>query len=244
MTRRARTAALATVALVSAAGGAAPADGAGAARATSAHVRVMTVFRSGAASARTTGLGGVMVRVAGRRCAVPRGTPLAVLVRSRPGAIGLRDFGSCSRRAADAGGLFVRSIRSDRNRGNNGWVYKVGNRLGTAGAGDPAGPFGRRRLRSGQRVTWFYCIHRKGCQRTLTLRATALIGGIVSVKVRGYDDDAKGVAVSGARISSAGRSAITDSSGFAQLRLPAGSHLVRATKAGLVRSFGERVTVP
>ena len=93
---------------------------------------------------------GVLVRIGRRRCASATGTPLAALVRARPSRrIGLKDFGSCSRRARDGAGLFVRRIGPDANRGNDGWVYKVGRKVATAGAGDPSGPFGRRRLRRG-----------------------------------------------------------------------------------------------
>ena len=116
------------------------------------------------------------VTVAGRRCAVGDGTALAALVRSRPGRLRLRDFGACSTRPRDSAGLLVTGIRSDRNRGQRGWVYKVGRRAATAGAGDMSGPFGRGRLRAGQRVTWFYCVRAADCQRTLELTA-APIGG-------------------------------------------------------------------
>jgi hypothetical protein len=61
--------------------------------------------------------------------------------------------------------------------------------------------------------------------------------------VRGYDDAGKGVAVAGARVSTGGQAATTDAAGTARLRLGAGRHVVRASKPGLVRSFGERVTV-
>jgi hypothetical protein len=216
---------------------------AGAASAAAPGIRIMTVFRSGAASSRTVGLRGVRVRVGHKRCAVPARSALAALVRSRPGPLGLKDYASCSRRAADAGGLYVRSIRGDRGRGQNGWVYKVGHKLANAGAGDPAGPFGRGRLRNGQRVTWFYCLYRRGCQRTLELSARAQGGGAVSVRVRGYDDAGKGVLVSGAKVSGGGRSALTDASGTARLVLAPGPRVIRASKSGLVRSFGERVTV-
>jgi hypothetical protein len=170
-------------------------------------------------------------------------TPLAALLRSRPGKIALRDYASCSRRAADAGGLYVRSIRRDSGRGQNGWIYKVGHRQASAGAADPAGPFGRGRLRSGQRVTWFYCRYRRGCQRTLALRTRSPGAGMLTVRVRGYDDDGKGVAIQGARVTAAGRAALTDASGNAVLTPAPGRYVVRATKAGLVRSFAERVTV-
>lgn len=206
-------------------------------------VNQLVVFRNGQAVGRRVRASAGTVRVGRRRCAVGAGTALAALVRSRPGAIGLRDYSSCSRRTADGGGLYVRSIRRDRGRGQNGWIYKVGNRQATAGAADPAGPFGRGRLRSGQRVTWFYCVYRRGCQRTLALRARDEGGGVLSVRVRGYDDAGKGVVVAGARVSAGGQAGMTDANGIARLRVAAGRHVVRASKPRLVRSFGERITV-
>jgi hypothetical protein len=207
-------------------------------------VRQMVVFRDGDAVTKTVRASRVSVRVSRRRCAVGEATALAALVRSRPGRLRLRDFGSCSRRPRDGGGLFVSAIGPDRNRGQDGWVYKVGRRSATAGAGDPSGPFGRGRLRSGQRVTWFYCrLQAGGCQRTLEVRASAEPGRLVAT-VRGYDDEGRGVAVEGARVSSAGASALTGADGSARLALPSGSHRVVASKAGLVRSFAERVEVP
>ena len=125
--------------------------------------------------------------------------------RARHGARGARSqqarpAAACATSAAaragarDGGGLFVGSIRGDVNRGQNGWVYKVGRRAATAGAADPSGPFGRGRLRTGQRVTWFYCRLRDGgCQRTLELKLRAEAGAVVAT-VRGYDDEGHGVA--------------------------------------------------
>lgn len=213
------------------------------AAAPSPAVSQLVVFKSGKALQRRVRARAATVRVSGRRCAVASGTPLAALVRSRPGRIGLRDFGSCSRRARDGGQLFVRSIRGDRNRGQDGWIYKVGRRLPDAGAGDPAGPFGRGRLRSGQRVTWFYG-RKQGAsfQRTLELKAT-VSGETVSVLVRGYDDNGRGVAVPGAAVSSGAGSAQTGANGRATLELPPGRHLFHASKPGFIRSFGERVVV-
>ncbi|MDQ4049651.1 MAG: carboxypeptidase-like regulatory domain-containing protein, partial [Actinomycetota bacterium] len=206
-------------------------------------VEQLVVFRGGSALGGKVRAGATTVRVGRRRCAVGAATALATLIHARPGRVGIEDYGSCSRRAADAGGLYVRSIRSERGRGQSGWVYKVGHKLATAGAGDPAGPFGRGRLRPRQRVTWFFCLHSGGCQRTLALRATALPGGIASVRVRGYDDGGKGIPVAGATVSAGGVAALTDDSGIAQLRLPSGRYTVRAAKPGLVRSFGERLDV-
>jgi hypothetical protein len=207
-------------------------------------VSQLVVFRDGSSAAKTVSTRAATLKIGGRRCSAGDGTPLAALVRSRPGRLRLHDFGSCSRRAADGGGLFVRGIRGDVNKGQNGWVYKVGRRAATAGAADPGGPFGRGRLRSGQRVTWFYCRLRSGgCQRSLELKLRTQAGGVVAT-VRGYDDEGKGVAVAGATVSAGATTAQTDAAGVATLSLPAGRHSVVATKPGLVRSFGERVEVP
>jgi len=206
-------------------------------------VRQLVVFRNGDGVQRSLRASAASVRIGGRRCALAAGTPLALLVHSRPGRIGFTDFGSCSRRARDSGQLFVRSIRADRNRGQDGWIYKVGRRLPDAGAADPAGPFGRGRLRSGQRVTWFYGRKRGfSFQRTLELKAT-LTAGSVAITVRGYDDNGRGVAVSGAAVSSGAGSTQTDRSGRATLELPPGRHVLHASKPEFIRSFGEPVVV-
>jgi hypothetical protein len=184
------------------------------------------------------------VKAGRRRCAVATGTALAALVRSRPGKLGLRDYGACSKRPADGGGLFVRSIRGDVNKGKSGWVYKVGRKAATAGAADPTGAFGAGRLRSGQRVTWFYCVlANRSCQRTLGLAATAEGGGVVRVTVRAYDDDGKGVPAAGATVRAAATSAVADSDGIARLTLAPGTARLEATQAGAIRTFAERVVV-
>jgi hypothetical protein len=207
-------------------------------------VEQLVVFRDGDAVARTVAAKQVPVRVGGRRCAAGEGTALAALARSKVGRLGLRDFGSCSSRARDSAGLFVQSIAGERNRGQNGWVYKVGRRAATAGAADPSGPFGRGRLKRGQRVTWFYCrLVEGGCQRTLALTARAEPGA-VDVTVRGYDDEGRGVPVEGATVRAGAVSALTAADGRARLALPAGGQRLVAEKDGLVRSFAERVAVP
>jgi hypothetical protein len=207
-------------------------------------VEQMVVFRDGDAVTRTVAAKQVRVRVGRKRCTAGQGTALAALVRSRVGRLGLRDYGSCSKRARDSAGLFVSSIRGERNRGQDGWVYKVGNRAATAGAADPSGAFGRGRLKRGQRVTWFFCRLREGgCQRTLALEARTEPGA-VSVTVRGYDDEGRGVPIEGASVSAGSASAVSGVDGSARLALPAGRHRLVAEKDGLVRSFGERVVVP
>ena len=206
-------------------------------------VKQLVVFRSGEALQRTTSARKATVTVAGRSCAVGDGTALAALVRSRPGRLRLRDFGACSLRPRDSAGLLVTGIRSDRNRGQRGWVYTVGRRAATAGAGDMTGPFGRGRLRAGQRVTWFYCVRAADCQRTLELRTAPMAGGIVAT-VRGYDDAGDGVPIEGATVSASGVTGITAADGRVQMVLPPGTHRLIARKDGLVRSFTERVEVP
>jgi hypothetical protein len=207
-------------------------------------VSQLVVFRDGSAQSKTASTRATKVSVAGRRCTAGDGTALAALVRSKPGKLRLHDFGSCTRRASDGAGLFVRSIGGDANRGQNGWVYKVGRRAASAGAADPGGPFGHGLLRAGQRVTWFYCRMRDGgCQRTLELKLTTQPGTLIA-SVRGYDDQGDGAIVAGAEVTAGGASVQTDVSGIARLALPAGSYRAVATKSGLVRSFAERAEVP
>jgi hypothetical protein len=213
------------------------------AEAAAPKVKQLVVFRSVEAVQRTVSTRQASVTVGGRRCAVGDGTALAALVRSRAGRLRLRDFGACSSRPRDSAGLLVTGIRSDRNRGQRGWVYKVGRRAATAGAGDTGGPFGRGRLRAGQRVTWFYCVRAADCQRTLEVRTAPTAGGIVAT-VRGYDDAGDGVPVEGATVTASGVTGLTAADGRVQMALPSGTHRLVARKDGLVRSFTERVEVP
>lgn len=207
-------------------------------------VRQMVVFRDGSAVTKQVTARKSLVRVGRRRCTAGAGTALAALTRSRVGRLRLRDFGSCSRHPRDGAGLFVAGIGPDRNRGQDGWVYKVGRRGATAGAADPSGAFGNGRLRSGQRVTWFYCrLGPRGCQRSLELRTRAEPGTLVAT-VRGYDDEGKGIPVEGATVRAGGAVGLTGADGIARLALASGPYRALATKDGLVRSFSERVEVP
>jgi hypothetical protein len=206
-------------------------------------VSQLVVYRDGHTLAKRVSTAATSVNVNGRRCAVGERTPLAALVRSRPGPLRFRDFGACSSRARDAAGILVTRIGPDRNRGQRGWVYKVGRRAATAGAGDTSGPFGRGRLRTGQRVMWFYCVRAGDCQRTLEVRAKPATGGIVAT-VRGYDDNADGVPVVGATVTAGRVTGITGPDGRVQMALSSGTHRLVARKDGLVRSFTERVEVP
>jgi hypothetical protein len=202
-------------------------------------VQQLVVFRDGTAKAGPVGAATTTVRAGRRHCAVAAGTPLAALARSKVAKLGLRDYGSCSRRAGDAGGLYVRSIGRDVAKGQNGWVYKVGQKLAPAGAADPAGPFGNGRLKTGARVTWFYCRYDQrvhGCQRTLGVTVTAPGGGVVRATVKAYDDQARSVPAAGATVHAGGATATTDASGNATLTVPPGTYGVFADGAGAVRS--------
>ena len=203
-------------------------------------VEQLVVFRDGASTQRVVSSAATRVRTEGRRCRVPGATPLAALARSEPPGLLLRDFSD----SCDPSSLFVERIRRDRNRGQRGWVYKVGNRQGTTAASDPSGPFGSGRISRRTRVTWFYCVFaRGGCQRTLGLRASDEGEGMVSVRVTGYDDEGRGKPVAGALVSAGRATATTDRQGLAALRLAPGVRSLRAVRRGFVRSFDEKVTV-
>jgi hypothetical protein len=224
-----------------------------AAQAASPRVEAMVVGKSRTLlEPETVAASATTLRVGGRRCAVGAATPLAVLAaadRAGGPSFALRDYGSCSRSARDAGGLFVTRVGPDLNRGRDGWAYKVGRRAGTAPAADPSGPFGTgRRIAAGARVVWFWCVLRTGgCQRTLSVRApgSAAAGAALSVTVTGHDDAGRGRPVAGATVALAGLTAVTGADGRATLAAPAaqGRHALIATAPGLVRSFGEQVTV-
>jgi hypothetical protein len=209
-----------------------------AAHAASAPVLVVDREERVLAGPRAVTLKARTVRVGRRFCTVGVRTPLSVLAGTGL-TLGLRDYGSCSRRARDAGGLYVRSISGRKARGRQGWVYKVGRRLASAGAGDPSGPFGRGGLRAGQRVTWFWCrADRRGrCQRTLEVRHRRS-GARVRVSVRGYDDRGRGKAISGASVRLGKRTAVTGSDGTVLMR---GRGRLSARKRGLVPAFPVRV---
>jgi hypothetical protein len=207
----------------------------------SAAVRVhqMVVFRDGKARVSSPSAAQATAKLGRKRCAVAAATPLAALIRSGVGPLSLRDYGSCSKRPADGGGLFVSGIGPDRNKGSDGWVYKAGNVLGSAGAADPSGPLGRGRLRSGARVTWFWChvtAAAGGCPHTLAIAVKAGNGSLV-VHVRHYNDQGNGRAAAGATVHAGGHSAVTGADGSARLSLPSGRYGVWAGQPGRIRSF-------
>jgi len=228
-------------ALVSAA--AAPAGAAAAAP----RVEVMVAGKANVLAApRFVRASATTVTVGRRRCAVAAATPLAALAAVRRGHgpdFRLRDYGACSRRAVDSGALFVTQVGSDRNRRADGWVYKVGRRVPSVGAGDPSG----RRLRTGDRLTWLYCRTQStgGCQRTLEVAPLSGAGQPLRVLVRGYDDNGRAVAVAGATVAvgAGAQSAVTGADGTATFpALGAATRSVQAQRAGMVPSFPIRVT--
>ena len=235
--------------LAAAAGLAAAAQGS-AAVAAAPKVEVIVVGKSGVlrdpvrVTARAT-----TVAVGKRRCVVGARTALAALDgarRARGPSFRVRDYGACSRRAVDAGSLFVFQVGGDRNRGRDGWVYKVGRTVPTVGAADLSRP----RLRAGQRVTWFYCrMARSGsCQRTLEITVDAAKvgrGGSLRAVVRGYDDFGRGQPIADATVEMAGTGVLTGADGAATVPAPArpGRVLVTAERDDLVPAFPAEVTV-
>jgi hypothetical protein len=215
-----------------------------------ATVQTMVVGRTRVLrGTRTVRLRARGVKVGGRRCAVGAATPLGVLA-----GLGLRlqmrDYGSCGRSPRDAGGLYVVRIGADGERGTGGWVYKVGRRIGTGAAADPAGPFGTgRRLRSGDEVLWFWCRAAGACQRTLEVepqRNAMDAGSSMTVKVVGYDDQGRGVPVVGATVRLGSGTFTAGAGGVATVTAPGrGEQRAKlvATMDGMVRSFTDHVIV-
>jgi hypothetical protein len=218
-------------------------------------VQTMIVGRGGAilSHARTVTAAATTVRVGGRSCAVAAGTPLAALLAVRraggPG-FAVRDYGRCGSSPANSAQLFVYSLGSESNRGQNGWEYKVDRVSGSTGAGDPSGPRGDgRRIRSGARVLWFWCnAIGGGCQRTLDVSpasTTVARGARLGVTVTGYDNEGRGAPVAAAIATLGPDFASTASNGVATLIAPSspGSYTLTATRPGLVPSFPETIVV-
>jgi hypothetical protein len=181
------------------------------------------------------------VKVSGRRCRLGAATPLSVLAATKL-KLGLRDYGRCGKRPRDAAGLYVTRVKREREKGRGGWVYKIGRKTPSLGAADPT-----RKLRDGQRVTWFWCEQDDSgsCQRTLEVkpdRTAAAPGEALTVTVRGYDDQGRGIAVEGATVTLGSASAVTDAAGTAVLTVAESGEL-EATREGFVRAFPVDVTV-
>jgi hypothetical protein len=211
------------------------------------RIEQLVAFKDGSAKQASVTAAAATARVGKRKCAVAAGTPLAALIHSKPGNLLYHDYGACSKRAVDAAGLYVRAIAGDRAKGQSGWVYKLGNKVATAGAADPQGPFGNGRLRAGQRVTWFYChmsTKTNSCQRTLGVVGRASADGSLKATVRSYDDRGRSKLVRGATVHAGGKAAKTGSNGVATV--PAAGNQVSfwASAKGVVRSFEETVGGP
>ena len=207
------------------------------------EVKQLVVQKDGTARQATVAARKTQVKVGGRTCTVPSETALAALVESKQPKLRLHDYGSCSDRAQDAGGLFVRGIGGDENKGTDGWVYKVGNRLATAGAADPSGPFGNGRLKDGVRITWFYChlnTAKHSCQQTLAIKASPQPGHRLHVHVTRYDDRGNGRPAGGATVHVGSETMKTNAAGDADLVREPGRYVVYAEKAGAIRSFALR----
>ena len=207
------------------------------------RVDEMVVFPDGPVRIARVHPNATSVEVGRKRCSVPAGTPLAALVDGKLGPLTLHDYGSCSSRGADAGGLFVRGIAGVMNKGSDGWVYKVQGRLGVAGAADPSGPFGHGRITNGGQITWFWChvtAAQKGCQHTLDVVFLAAPNrpDLLKVRVREHDDHGRTTAVPGATVHAGARAATTDANGIVTFTVAKGDHYpIWAEAPGRIRSF-------
>jgi hypothetical protein len=160
-------------------------------------------------------------------CRVGARTPLAALIASGL-KVKVRDYGACA-----PGGLYVRSVAGQGERGRDGWVYKRGHDTPSVGAADPS-------QRTRGRVLWFWCKNgRHGCQRTLEAVPRRDAGGGVRVTVTAYDDNGNPIAAAGATVRCGKARATADAAGVATFA--SGCRRVVATQDGRVRSFGERV---
>jgi hypothetical protein len=192
-----------------------------------------------------------VVRASRRACKVAASTPLAALAAAlRRAHIGwrVRDFGTCERRRAGSSSqLFVSRIGNNRNRGRDGWVYKVSDFAPGVGAADTSA----KRLRRGARVVWFYCrqdLVASSCQRTLRVVPDATSGSAGSrlrVRVLGYDDRRSAKPASGAQVRLGPAAAVADANGFASVALPGpGRHALTAQATdGSIPSFPVAVRV-
>ena len=161
-------------------------------------------------------------------CPLRAGLPIGVLTALRQP---FRARGGCS-------ALYVFQVRGDREQGVAGWVYKVGRRLPGRSSSSP-----RARLRSGQRVTWFWCRRAGRCQRTLATSASSS-GGRMRVTVTGYDDFGRGRRVGRATVlvrrigSSTRRRYRANASGTVSIRVRRGArYRVDSRRSGMVRGF-------
>ena len=199
-----------------------------AAEAAGPRVRAMVVGRSGNVMAGVKSVHLDAFRHG--RCRIRAGLPLNVLHALR---VGYRARGDCE-------SLYVFQVGDVRARGQQGWVYKVNTRNGSASASEPSGPFGNGRIRSGSEVVWFWCRRALRCQRTLKVTGERRVGvgRTLRVRVRGYDDFGRSRVIRGATVT-VGRARVrTGRSGLARIRMiRRGLFRLRAYKDGLVPAF-------
>jgi hypothetical protein len=217
-----------------------------AARTGGARVQVMVVGTGGSlVRATTLRARATVVRASGRACKVAASTPLAALSAAlRHARIGwhVRDFGTCERRRAGSSSqLFVDRVGTDRNRGRDGWVYKVSDFAPSVGAADVSA----KRLRRRSTVLWFFCrqdLTASSCQRSLRVVPDATSGAAgapLRVRVIAYDDRRSGKPASGAQVRLGPAGAVADANGVASIALPApGRHTLTAEASdGSIPSF-------
>ncbi len=230
----ARRAAVVAAAVLGAGAGTVPA----AAVAAPPRVEALVVTRDGGiAAAGPVRVPAATIGTGDRRCRAGEGTPLAALAALR------RVGGPSFRVTGDCGSLYVSRIGRQGETRFGGWVYKVGRRLPSVGAADPSA-----RVRSGARVTWFFCERAGACQRTLEVRPAArrvAPGAELTVRVGAYDDRGRGVAAAGVQVAFGDTVATTGRDGRAVLRAPArsGRQAVTARARGLVTAAPVEVVV-
>jgi len=220
--------------------GAAAVPGGAAAPAAAAPPRVdaMVVTRSGGIQAAgPVRVPATTVRAGGRRCRLREGSPLGVLAALR------RRGGPSFRVTGDCGSLYVDRVGRQGETRLGGWVYKVGRRLPSVGAGDRTA-----RVRSGEQVTWFFCERAGACQRTLAVRPsrrTVAPGAPLTVVVSAYDDNGRGGPVEGVEVTFGDAVVRTGRGGRAVVRAPrrTGRQAVTARARGLVPSHPTEIRV-
>jgi hypothetical protein len=203
--------------------------GAGSAQAASPRVQALVVGKSGwTVGPRTVAVSSTRVNA----CRLRTGLPIGVL----------RELGQPFRARGSCRALYVFQVRGDRERGAGGWVYKIGRALPSRSASDPTS-----RLRSGQRVTWFWCRQAGNCARTLGTSARSS-GGRMRVTVTGYDDFGRGRRVAGATVvvrpvrSSTRRTFRTGADGTVLVRVSRGRrYRVDSRRSGFIRGFPTEV---
>jgi hypothetical protein len=151
------------------------------ARAATPRVQAMVVGKGGwTVGPRTVSVASLRVG----SCRLRAGLPIGVL----------RALGQPFKARGGCSALYVSRVRGDAEKGAGGWVYKVGRRLPGRSASDPAG-----RLKSGQKVLWFWCKQAGACNRTLSTSGRAS-NGRMRITVTAYDDFGRGRRVSAATV--------------------------------------------